>query len=155
VILFNPDTDLEYGRFSDGKGPADFSPNSSLFYMTGDTQLHIMDTKSGAERGHLDDANGNATFSPDSTLLAAAVDDNTVHILDAKTGVELRVLTGHTKPINDLAFSSDGQLLLTSSTDGTVRLWKVDYHSLVTQACQRLTRDLTDAERRKFDITDT
>jgi WD40 repeat protein len=35
----------------------------------------------------------------------------------------MQILTGHTKRVNDIAFSPDGTLLLSSSNDGTVRLW--------------------------------
>ncbi len=154
IILLDADSGHGYGRFNDGKAPAVFSPDSNVLVMNGDAHLHIMDVKTGIERGYVDDATGDAVFSPDSTLLLAAGTDNTAHVVDAKTGTELRVLTGHTKPINNLAFSPDGQYLMTGSEDGTVRFWKVDYRPLIAQACQRLSRDLTDAERRKFDIND-
>jgi WD40 repeat protein len=35
----------------------------------------------------------------------------------------MRVLRGHTKRLNDLAFSPDGTLLVSSANDGTVRVW--------------------------------
>jgi WD40 repeat protein len=38
-------------------------------------------------------------------------------------GAKMRILSGHTKRVNDLAFSPDGTLLVSSANDGTVRLW--------------------------------
>lgn len=38
----------------------------------------------------------------------------------------LQDLNGHTLPINSVAFGPDGQSILTSSDDGTARLWHVD-----------------------------
>lgn len=33
------------------------------------------------------------------------------------------MLRGHTDSVNDVAFSSDGTLIATGSSDGTARLW--------------------------------
>jgi WD40 repeat protein len=49
--------------------------------------------------------------------------DHTVTIWDVKTGNEAITLRGHTGPVWSVAFSPDGQRLLTSSRDGTVRTW--------------------------------
>jgi WD40 repeat protein len=69
-------------------------------------------------------------WSPDGTLLAAASGsfdskDFTVHIWN-REGILARVLTGHTQPVTDLAWSPDGKTLTSSSLDGSVRLWKAD-----------------------------
>jgi WD40 repeat protein/energy-coupling factor transporter ATP-binding protein EcfA2 len=48
------------------------------------------------------------------------------------TGQSLGVLaelTGHTKVVNRAAFSPDGEYAITSSSDGTARIWKIDQGS--------------------------
>jgi WD40 repeat protein len=44
---------------------------------------------------------------------------------DIESGAQRHSFTGHTDNITNVAFSPDGITLLTSSTDGTVRLWDV------------------------------
>ncbi|HLO29572.1 MAG TPA: hypothetical protein VK249_10580, partial [Anaerolineales bacterium] len=64
-------------------------------------------------------------LSPDGGLLAAAYDDNTIHIWDVATQEEVSSLYGHTDSITDLQFTPDGKMLISSSSDGTLRLWGV------------------------------
>jgi FOG: WD40 repeat len=66
-------------------------------------------------------------ISPDGTLLAAALEDNSIHIWDLETHEELTSLSGHDKSITDLQFTPDGKLLISTSLDGTLRLWGVPY----------------------------
>jgi WD40 repeat protein len=42
-----------------------------------------------------------------------------------QTGKQVRAFTGHTSQIVSVAFSPDGQSVLTGSQDGTARLWKI------------------------------
>ena len=44
---------------------------------------------------------------------------------DLEAEKSIREFTGHSLPVNDLAFSSDGSLLLSASSDKTVKLWSV------------------------------
>lgn len=67
-------------------------------------------------------------FSPDAAglngqLLATGSEDQTIRLWDATTGACLNVLKGHTKPIETITFSPNGETIASGSDDGTVRLW--------------------------------
>jgi WD40 repeat protein len=56
-----------------------------------------------------------------------------VRLLGVGSGCELRCLAGHRGVVTDLAFSTpDGELLASSSTDGSCRIWDVGTGQLVT-----------------------
>jgi len=48
-----------------------------------------------------------------------------VKLWDPATGVEVGSIKGHGKGINQVAFSRDGRLLATASTDNTIKIWEV------------------------------
>lgn len=56
-------------------------------------------------------------------FVATASWDRRVGIWNAATGEHVRWLEGHKGPVNDLAFSSDGETLFTASYDGSVLAW--------------------------------
>lgn len=66
-------------------------------------------------------------LSPNGELVAAAFDDHTIHIWDIVTREELINLYGHNNSITDLQFTPDSKLLISSSLDGTIRLWGIPY----------------------------
>jgi len=49
-----------------------------------------------------------------------------LHVYDSATGQCLRRLQGHERRITDLTFSADGRHLLSTSLDGTVRVWLLE-----------------------------
>ena len=67
-----------------------------------------------------------AAFSPDGRILAVTGQDDAIHLLDAVTGRELGVCTGHKQTVYSVAFSPDGETLATASDDSTLKLWNVD-----------------------------
>ena len=64
-------------------------------------------------------------FSPvNNSLIASAGDSNTIKLWDLKNDT-VSTLRGHTRQINSIAFSPDGQLLASGGDDWTFRLWDV------------------------------
>src|SRR5262249_1181836 len=63
-------------------------------------------------------------FSPDGRLLAAANARN-VFLLELGQLKPVAVLKGHSKQVNDVAFTIDGRRLLTAGHDGVIRTWDV------------------------------
>ncbi|MGH9971778.1 MAG: WD40 repeat domain-containing protein [Pyrinomonadaceae bacterium] len=55
-----------------------------------------------------------------------AKEEHRIGLLDPKTGRETKVLVGHGAQIGRLAFSPNGELLLSESGDSTARLWNVN-----------------------------
>ncbi len=81
-------------------------------------------------------------FSPvDTSLIASAGDTDTIKLWDLKNDT-VSTLTGHTRQINSIAFSPDGQLLASGGDDWTFRLWDVR-----TQQNIATLEDVTDRTR--------
>ncbi len=74
-------------------------------------------------------------FHPDGNILATAggdpeaeIVDNTIRLWDISDPANVRVLVslgGHTGTVGSLAFSPDGDVLISASDDGSIRLWGV------------------------------
>ncbi len=80
-----------------------------------------------------------SALSPDGKLLAVAgyqvstEKENYVIIIDIEKGEQVATAIGHTDVINSLSFSGSGQFLASGSSDGTVRIWKMEnFPTLVT-----------------------
>src|ERR1700744_6552843 len=67
--------------------------------------------------------NHGIAFSPDGTLLAVCSAHH-AEIIDARDGRVLRLIRGHAGTVADVAFSPDGDVIVTGSYDGTARTWE-------------------------------
>lgn len=73
-----------------------------------------------------DQTNGVLTVSPDGArVLGGSKYDGKLRLFDARTGKELRRLSGHAGWVACVAFSPDGARALSGGTDGAVKLWDV------------------------------
>ena len=80
-------------------------------------------------------------LSPDGKIVAVALSDHAVHLLDAANSRSLRVLEAQDAPISALAFSADGQTLVTAAEDRSLIAWSV-------QAGEKVARLSNDARVR-------
>ncbi|XP_068423061.1 WD repeat-containing protein 36 [Clinocottus analis] len=67
----------------------------------------------------------------DSGMLALALDDFTLLVVDIETRRIVRKFTGHHGNINDMTFSPDGRWLITVAMDCTIRTWDLPSGFLV------------------------
>nr|XP_020455227.1 apoptotic protease-activating factor 1 isoform X1 [Monopterus albus] len=58
------------------------------------------------------------------SVVALGQEDGTVQVLEVPSGKLLATLLGHTKTVLHCQFSHNGQILITSSEDTTIRLWR-------------------------------
>lgn len=63
--------------------------------------------------------------SPDGACLALGEYQRLVRIVDAMTGEDKGILSGHANVVRAVTYSSDGSLLAGASEDGTIRIWNL------------------------------
>lgn len=69
----------------------------------------------------------------ESSMLAAALEDFSVNIIDMDTRRLVRKFSGHTAQLTDITFSPDSRWLITCSMDCTIRTWDVPSAQLIDQ----------------------
>ena len=68
---------------------------------------------------------------PMGKLFSVAVRDKTVKLWETSSGQLLHTFTGHQGRVNAVAFSPDGETVLSSSWDNTLKLWETSSGQLL------------------------
>ena len=123
--------------------------------------MRIWDVNSGVllvtlrhEDGHAYVGVG-ARWSADESRILSWGTDNTVRVWDATSGAELLILRGHKGYVWAAGFSSDGARIVSGAADNSVRVTWIGRgkQELIATARERLPRQLTEEERRRFYLT--
>lgn len=72
------------------------------------------------QQGHFDSINC-ITYSPDGSRVVTGSDDGKIKVWDTRSGFCLNTFTEHISTVTGLQFAKKGQVLFSSSLDGTVR----------------------------------
>ena len=64
-----------------------------------------------------------AAYSIDGNILAVALADGRVYLVDKKNGKTLRMFQAHKSVVSSIIFSPQGDKILTASDDNTAKLW--------------------------------
>ncbi|KAH8803056.1 WD40-repeat-containing domain protein [Xylogone sp. PMI_703] len=116
-----------------------FSPDSTrLASASDDDTVRVWDVNTGQQLHVLPDHSSyvvSVAFSPDETLLASASYDYTIRIWelsvlprrdsDDSFHKPMLILEGHRTSVVSVSFSPQGQHLMSSSHDSTVRIWDI------------------------------
>ncbi|ETO16304.1 WD repeat-containing protein [Reticulomyxa filosa] len=116
--LRHPDNALGFRFSPDGKTLACYSYDK-VFRIWNIESGQDIQTVSGVKR--IEDI----CFSFDSQQIAMA-QVGVIEMWNVKTGKQIRRFKAHTRHIKKLMFSLDGQLFVSQSLDGTIRIWDVE-----------------------------
>lgn len=105
-----------------------FSPDGSTIAVgMSDSTITLWDAKNGASKGTIGGFGGAirmVAFSPDGNMIAGASDDNFARVYDAVTLNRINSFQ-HGNDVNVVRWSERGDRILTTSRDGTARVWQV------------------------------
>ncbi len=105
-----------------------FHPTKPLFLSadaTGDLILYNRDTGVIVHQVDLGQRITAAEFNRTGDMIAVALVDNTIQLLDTESGSVKSTLKGHSDSISAIAFDPSGTYLASGSIDRTVRLWNL------------------------------
>ncbi|MBI3864665.1 MAG: protein kinase [Planctomycetia bacterium] len=129
---------IDFNQFSRARGQlwtAMFAPEGEKILTIGGSEARMWDMKRGVEL---------ITFSPNGIVAAAGFSpngervvtgswDNAARIWNAKTGVAIRKLEGHSSYVNSAVYSPDGRQILTASDDKTAMLWDAESGKMIRE----------------------
>jgi WD40 repeat protein len=114
-----------------------FSPDGRSIVVTdrsGGGGIFLVNLSTGKGQNLLPKAwAGEADFSPDGKVLAVGLRSGNVFLMDRVRQTH-KILVGHSRDINSLKFSPDGQHFVTASADNTARIWHRDGTKVATLA---------------------
>jgi WD40 repeat protein len=120
------DVSVDLGKHRSWVMGVAFDRSGTKLYSSGlEGKVQVWDMSAGKQALALD-IDRPIALSPDGEVLACQNESGArIDLLDLATGHRVAALDGHGDVVTSLAFSRDGRLLVSGSTDKSVRIWDV------------------------------
>ena len=105
-----------------------FLPNHKLATGNSNGAIYIYDTKTGEKEKKIEEhclLVRNLEFNKNKNILYSASDDLHINQIDMNTLKLFSPIVGHKEPISDMIYNEQKDILITSSFDGTIKIWDV------------------------------
>jgi WD40 repeat protein len=105
-----------------------FLPNNKLATGNSNGAIYIYDTKIGEKEKKIEEhclLVRNLEFNKNKNILYSASDDLHINQIDMNTLKLFSPIVGHKEPISDMIYNEQKDILITSSFDGTIKIWDV------------------------------
>ena len=105
-----------------------FLPNNKLATGNSNGAIYIYDTKTGEKEKKIEEhclLVRNLEFNKNKNILYSASDDLHINQIDMNTLKLFSPIVGHKEPISDMTYNEQKDILITSSFDGTIKIWDV------------------------------
>ena len=105
-----------------------FLPNNKLATGNSSGAIYIYDTKTGEKEKKIEEhclLVRNLEFNKNKNILYSASDDLHINQIDMNTLKLFSPIVGHKEPISDMIYNEQKDILITSSFDGTIKIWDV------------------------------
>lgn len=142
IAVWDVGRDRPLGALVDGGSAVKtlaFSPRDPLLAAgdaAGDVVLWSMESRAEVGRVRSRAAVRSVAISADGATLAAAGSDSLVYLWEIATRRQLATLTGHTGPVNAVAFApGEGQILASSGPDPRIVLWTLEPDDVIARIC--------------------
>lgn len=104
-----------------------WSPDGKYLALDCDKEIVILDTKTWQvfRSLSLTQLVFSMDWSPDSQCLVTGNDNGQIDIWHIKTRQKISSLTGHTDFVRRVIWARSGKMIVSSSIDGTIRVWRI------------------------------
>jgi WD40 repeat protein len=148
---------LVLGGHADRVEQAWFSPDDAkIVTASADGSMRLWSSITGELLNRIVIGSGviSARFSRDGSRLVTADLNFGAHVWDVATGAEIATVSRHRGPLHTVDFSPDGRRFLTSSVDGSARVFDapstIDAPSAVLVGRARAVRPLSEGDRHSY-----
>ena len=116
-----------------------FLPNDTLATGNSNGVIYIYNTKTGEKEKRIEEhclLVRNLEFNKNKNILYSASDDLHINQIDMNTLKLFAPIVGHKEPISDIIYNEQKDILITSSFDGSIKIWDIKNNSMCIETLE-------------------